>query len=315
MRRPHFVPFAATFLLLALLPAQEPKPPQPAVLVTGASSGIGKKTTEVLAQSGFFVYATARKPQDLEALGKLANVQAIPLDVTKQEQIDAAVATVRAGGHPLHGVVCNAGIAVMAPLLELHERDLQQQFDVNVFGAWRTAKAFAPLLLEHKGRIAFTGSLSGTVNWAFGGPYCMSKHAVEALTDVLALELQQFGVQVSVVEPGNYRSEIMQGMQERLVAGGYGGDGSRWQKQLERLKAQPTDRAQYPEPDDVAKAFLAAMRDDQPKRRYLVVPNQREAELTIRAAVQRVVQLNQAQPFAYDRDALVKLLDEALRAK
>jgi short-subunit dehydrogenase len=132
---------------------------------------------------------------------------------------------------------------------------------------------------------------------------------------VLALELQAFGVQVCVVEPGNYRSEIMQGMQERLVAGGYGGEGSRWQKQLERLKAQPTDRAQYPEPDDVAKAFLATMRDEKPKRRYLVVPNQREAELTIRAAMQRVVQLNQDQPFAYDRDTLVKMLDEALRAK
>jgi NAD(P)-dependent dehydrogenase (short-subunit alcohol dehydrogenase family) len=294
---------------------QDPPAPTPAVLVTGASSGLGRKTTELLAQSGYFVYATARKPADLAELGKLANVQAVPLDVTQQDQIDQAVAVVRAGGRPLHGIVCNAGIAVMAPLIELHERDLQQQFDVNVFGTWRVAKAFAPLLLEHQGRIAITGSLSGTVNWALGGPYTMSKHAVEAMTDVLALELNPLGVQVSVIEPGNYRSEIMQGMQQRLRTSGYGGEGSRWRRQIERLQTQPSDRTQYPEPDDVAKAFLAALRDTTPKRRYLVVPNQREAELTIRAALQRVVELNQDQPFAYDRDTLVKLLDEALRAR
>jgi NAD(P)-dependent dehydrogenase (short-subunit alcohol dehydrogenase family) len=306
---------AAMLVPFVPLAAQDPQPPLPAVLVTGASSGLGRATTELLANSGFYVYATARKQPDLDDLGKLANVQALPLDVSSQDQIDAAVATVRAGGRPLRGIVCNAGIAVMAPLIELHERDLQHQFDVNVFGVWRTAKAFAPLLLEHKGRIAITGSLSGTVNWAFGGPYTMSKHAIEALTDVLALELGPLGVQVSVVEPGNYRSEIMLGMRERLLAGGYGGEGSRWQRQLERLKAQPGDRSQLPEPAAVAQAFLAALTEAQPKRRYLVVPVQREAELTIRAALQRVVQLNQDQPFAYDRDALVRMLDEALKAR
>ncbi|MFY9345476.1 MAG: SDR family oxidoreductase [Planctomycetota bacterium] len=312
------VSLLSVVLLLPTVAAAQDAPaaaPQRAVLVTGASSGIGRKTTELLAKNGFFVYATARKAADRRELDAIANVKAIELDVTSQEQIDAAVQFVRAAGRGLHGLVNNAGIAVLAPLIELREQDLRQQFDVNVFGPYRVTKAFAPLLIESKGRIATTGSISGIVNWAMGGPYTMSKHAVEAFTDVLAQELQPFGVGVSIVEPGNYRSEIMTGMQQRLVDGGYGGKGSRYEKQIDRLITQSTDRAQYQEPDDVAAAFLHALTDERPKRRYMVVPNRREAELTIRAAIARVVQLNEGQPFAYDRDTLVKMLDEALRAQ
>jgi NAD(P)-dependent dehydrogenase (short-subunit alcohol dehydrogenase family) len=301
----------------AATPAQDPAPaaaPVRAVLVTGASSGIGRTTTELLAKSGFFVYATARKDDDLQALGALPNVQALRLDVTDQAQIDAAVATVRAAGRGLYALVNNAGIAVLAPLIEVREDDLRRQLDVNVFGPYRVTKAFAPLLIESKGRVLTTGSLSGTVCWAMGGPYTMSKHAVEAFTDVLALELQPFGVHVGIVEPGNYRTEIMVGMRERLLAGGYGGDDSRYRRQLDQLIAQPTDRGVYPEPDDVAAAFVRALTADTPQRRYLVVPNQREAQLTIRAALARVAQLNRGQPFAYDREQLIALLDEALAA-
>lgn len=311
----------ALLAVLALpLLAQTPPPPaeakpQRAVLVTGASTGIGRKTTEVLAQNGFFVYATARKDDDLKALGAIPNVQALRLDVTKQDQIDAAVKTVEAGGRGLFALINNAGVAVLAPLIEVKEQDLAFQMDANVFGPYRMTKAFAPLLIESKGRVLTTGSISGYVTWAMGGPYTMSKHAVEAFTDTLALELQPFGVHVGVVEPGNYRSEIMANMKERLAQGGYGGEGSRYQKQIDRLLTQPANREQYKEPDDVAAAFLAALTAETPRRRTMVVPNAREAELTLRAAIARVVQLNDGQPFALDRDALVKMLDEELQKK
>jgi NAD(P)-dependent dehydrogenase (short-subunit alcohol dehydrogenase family) len=311
---------AAAFLTAFVIPlcAQDPTEPadeQPrrAVLVTGASTGIGRKTTEVLAKNGFFVYATARKDDDLKELAAIENVQALRLDVTKQDQIDAAVKTVEAGGRGLFALINNAGVAVLAPLIEVSEKDLAFQLDANVYGPYRMTKAFAPMLIESRGRVLTTGSISGFVTWPMGGPYTMSKHAVEAFTDSLAAELQPFGVQVSVVEPGNYRSEIMASMKERLAQGGYGGEGSRYQKQLDRLLTQPADREQFKEPDDVAAAFLSALTAETPKRRYMVVPNQREAELTIRAAVARVVQLNREQPFAYDRDELVKLLDEELQ--
>jgi NAD(P)-dependent dehydrogenase (short-subunit alcohol dehydrogenase family) len=309
------VPFLTVAVLAQDAAPAPPAAPPRAVLVTGASSGIGRKTTELLAKSGFFVYATARKDDDLKSLGALANVQPIRLDVTVQDQIDAAVKTVNDAGRGLFAVVNNAGVAVLAPLVELREPDLAHQLDVNLYGPWRVTVAFAPLLLASKGRVVTTGSLSGTVAWQLGGPYVISKHAVEAFTDVLALELEPFGVHVSVVEPGNYRSEIMQSMREHLRGKGYGGEGSRWRRQMERMLDGPDDRARYPEPDEVAAAFLRALTDDKPARRYLVVPNAREAELTIRAALTRVVQLNEQQPFRYDRDALVKMLDELLAKK
>ena len=295
----------------ALLTAQD-QPPLRAVLVTGASSGIGRTTAELLAKEGFFVYAGARKQADLDALNALANVQAVRLDVTVAADIDAAVATVRAGGRGLHGLINNAGIAVMQPLIELTDKDLVFQFDVNVFGPVRVTRAFAPLLLESKGRVLTTGSLSGTVCWPLGGPYCMSKHAVEAFTDVLAAELKPFGVQVGVVQPGNYRSEIMLNMQERLKTGGYSAEGSRYERRMAELLRAPADRAQYPEPDDVAAAYLRALRDDTMQRRYLVVPNQREAEITLRAALARIAEMNATQRFAFTRDELIGMLDDAL---
>lgn len=311
--------FLVLFALAAGMASAQATPSEPAprraVLVSGASSGIGRKTTELLAASGFFVYAGARKDEDLAALGRIANVQAIRLDVTKQEHIDAAVKVVQEGGRGLYGLVNNAGVAVLAPLVEVRDQDFVDQFTVNVFGPYRLTKAFAPLLIASKGRVLTTGSISGVVTWAMGGPYTMSKHAIEAFNDVLAQELQPFGVRVGVIEPGNYRTEIMVGMRERLLAGGYAGEGSLYQRQLDRLLAQPTDRAQYKEPDEVAAAFLRALTDETPKLRSMVVPNQREAEMTIRAALARVVQMNAGQPFTYDRDALVKMLDEALAAK
>ena len=308
-------------LLCSLSLAQQPPSPasaapqaRRAVLVTGASTGIGRKTAEVLAANGFFVYACARKDADLKALNAIENVQAIRLDVTKPDEIAAAVKTVRDAGRGLYGLVNNAGVAVVGPLIELRDEDLAYQLDVNLFGPFRVTKAFAPLLIESKGRITTAGSISGVLSWSFGGAYCMSKHAIEAYTDALASELEPFGVQVSVVEPGNYRSEIGTGVHQRLVDGGYGGEGSRYKEEMRRFLDAPADRAKEKEPDEVAQAFLHALSDEKPKRRYMVVPDREEAELTIRAAIRRAVQLNADQPYSYDREGMIKLLDEAMGA-
>jgi NAD(P)-dependent dehydrogenase (short-subunit alcohol dehydrogenase family) len=287
---------------------------QRAVLVTGASTGIGRKTTEMLAQRGFFVYAGARKQKDLDALNALENVRALRLDVTIPAEIDAAVETVRAGGRGLYGLINNAGVAVAAPLIEVTEEDLKFQLDVNVFGPYRITKAFAPMIIESKGRISTTGSISGFLTWGLGGPYTMSKHAIEAYTDVLAAEMARFGVEVSVVDPGNYRSRISASMRQRMIDKGYTGEGSRYENQIQWLMKAPADRTQYKEPDEVAEAFYHFLTDPEPKQRYMVVPNRREAEQTLRSTIKRVVQLNQTQAYSYDREGLIELLDEALEA-
>jgi NAD(P)-dependent dehydrogenase (short-subunit alcohol dehydrogenase family) len=286
-----------------------------AVLITGASSGIGLKTAEVLAANGFFVYAGARKQADLDMLNAIDNVEAVRLDVNVQEDIDAAVEQVRAGGRGLYALINNAGVAILAPLVEVAEEDLEFQMNVNVYGPYRVTKAFAPLLIESQGRIATTGSISGIVTWGLGGPYTMSKHAVEAYTDVLAIEMAGLGVDVAVVEPGNYKSDIMENMVERMRDQGYSTEGSMAKERLDALLASPTDRGQYKEPDEVAVAYLDFLTTDSPKRRYLVVPNEQEANVTIRAHIRRLVQLNEDQPYEFTRDELMAMIDEAMAAE
>jgi len=240
--------------------AAQANEPLKAVLVTGASSGIGRKITERLAARGFFVYAGARAQKDLDALGAINNVQPLRLDVTVPADIDAAVATVTKGGRGLYGVVNNAGVVGVAPLLEITDQELQFVLDVNLFGPVRITRAFAPLLLEAKGRVVNISSLNGIVVSPMIGAYSISKHGIEAYGEGLAAELARFGVRVSLIEPGNYGSEIGRNMLARM---------------------------------DTA-----------------IVKGSR------RKVIEELVQLNESQKFSYDRDTLVKMLDDALaRAK
>ncbi len=293
----------ATWVLLFLAPVpfvciaqSAPTPGPKAVLVTGASTGIGRKLTERLAADGYFVYAGARKEADLKSLGTLKNVQPIRLDVTSVEDIDNAVATVTKAGRGLYGLVNNAGVASRGSFAEMPPEEFDLMMAVNVYGPYRVTRAFAPLIIAQKGRITTIGSISGILASSYLGAYSMTKHAIEAYTDSLAQQMADLGVQVSVVEPGNYNSEIARNALRRLG------------------KEDPkfADRSQYKPPDEVAEAVEHALFEPNPKRRYLVVPNQEEAELTIRKQIEQLVQLNEGQRYTYDRDALLRMLDDAL---
>jgi len=289
--------FVVLLVLLAgfSIESRAEAPAAEAVLVTGASTGIGRKITEHLAAKGYFVYAGARKQADLEALGAIKNVQAVKLDVTRQEDIDAAVATITKAGRGLYGLVNNAGIATVGTATETSLEEFDLQMYVNVYGPFRVTKAFAPLILASKGRISTIGSISGVLASRDLTAYAMSKHAVEAFTDSLAAQMAPLGVLVSVVEPGNFDSEIGKSAAKRT------GKDNRM-----------ADRSKYKKPDEVAAAVELALFEAAPKRRYMVTPDQREAEITIRKQIEQLVQLNEGQPYTYDRDGLVKMLDEAL---
>ena len=185
-----------------------PASPQKAVLVTGASTGIGRKITERLAADGHFVYAGARKEADLKELGAIKNVQAVRLDVTDSKDIAAAVETITKAGRGLYGLVNNAGVGIWGALTDTKEEDFDFLMQVNLYGPYRITKAFAPLIVAEKGRITTIGSISGILAGRNSGVYSMSKHAIEAFADSLAAEMAPLGVQVSVIEPGNYNSEI-----------------------------------------------------------------------------------------------------------
>jgi NAD(P)-dependent dehydrogenase (short-subunit alcohol dehydrogenase family) len=288
--------------------------PQRAVVVTGASTGLGRKITERLAAKGFFVYAGARAQKDLDDLNAIRNVQAVRLDVTVASDIAAAVETVKKGGRGLYGVVNNAGVAVVAPLIEVDDKDLDFIFGVNLYGPIRITRAFAPLLLESKGRVVNISSLNGIVASPMIGPYSMSKHAIEAYGDGLAAELGRFGVRVSLIEPGNYRSEIGRSVLNRWDSSVV--KGSRFEGQIRGALNSMRTFESNPEPDDVADAVFDALTTPNPKMRYMVVPAANQAALAIRKVLDNLVQLNEGQKYSYDRDALVKMLDEALaRAK
>ncbi len=285
---------------------------QQAVLVTGASSGIGRNIAETLAAKGYFVYAGARKAKDLKALTAIDNIQGVRLDVTIQSDIDAAVAFISKQGRGLYGLVNNAGVAVMEPMIEVSEDSMQFQMDVNLFGPYRVTKAFAPLIIASKGRITSTGSILGVQTGAITGPYSISKHAVEAFTDALASEMKKFDVQVSVVEPGNYNSNVIKSMRKRMQQ--QTNQQTQYQAEQEALKSYlPADRSQFKSPDEVSAAVLHALFSDQPKRRYMVVPTQREAEFTIKSVLRRLTELNADHAYSYHRDELISMLDEALK--
>jgi NAD(P)-dependent dehydrogenase (short-subunit alcohol dehydrogenase family) len=288
---------------------------QKAVLVTGSSSGLGRAITELLASRGYWVYAGARKDRDLAELDSIRNVQSVRLDVTSQEDIDAAVELITDAGRGLYGLVNNAGVGVIWPLIEIDEDDFDFQMSVNLYGPYRITKAFAPLIIESKGRITNMSSVSGIVAAPLFGVYSMSKHALEAFTDSLAAELSRFDVQVSAIEPGAYTSKIGENWIERMRKRGKSPEGSLFEEDIQGLLDWSTVNADsFGDPIEVAQAAMHALFDEDPKRRYLVVPDQAQAEVAIRAAVDRLVQLNQQHVFSYDRDTLVTMLDEALAA-
>jgi NAD(P)-dependent dehydrogenase (short-subunit alcohol dehydrogenase family) len=285
---------------------------QKAVLVTGASSGIGLKITEHLAAAGHFVYAGARKPDDIARLSAMDNVQGIRLDVTVQDEIDAAVQLVRDEGRGLYGIVNNAGVNVVGPVIELDEGELDFLFDVNIYGPYRITRAFAPLVIESQGRINNVSSISGILTGPLYGIYAMSKHALEAYTDALAVEMNTLGVKVSAVEPGNYKSKIGDSRCERFLSQDVDPEASYFQDYIKRVVENCENRPENtsPEPDDVAVAVLHALFDDNPRDHYMVVPTQFQAEITIRKAIEELVRYNEGHAFSYSKEELVEMLED-----
>lgn len=281
------------------------------ILITGASTGIGRNLAETLAAEGYHVYAGARKDADLAELDAIENITAVRLDVTSQEQVDAVVELIREKGTGLWGLVNNAGVGGGGPVVETPIDDQNFVYRVNVEGVYRTTKAFAPLVVESKGRIATTGSIAGTGSWAGGSAYSGSKHWIEAFTDALAMEMEPQGVAVSVIEPGNYKSSIRRTSVARTLGVDPDQD-EMTEEQKEEYQATVERELSLKEPDDVSDAFKHALFSDEPLRRYVVVPNAGEQGWTIRTKMAELVQLNQWGPYSYSRDELVKILDEAL---
>jgi NAD(P)-dependent dehydrogenase (short-subunit alcohol dehydrogenase family) len=241
------------------------------VLVTGASSGIGRATAELLAARGHSVYAGVRGDTDLE----LPTVQ---LDVTNAEQVAAL------GALELDGLVNNAGVAVTGPLEFMPLEELRRQLEINSVAPVAVTQACLPALRRTRGRIVNVSSISGRVALPLFGPYAASKFALEALSDALRRELHG-AVEVDVVEPGAIATPIW----ERSIAAA----DALWAAMphehygplVEKLRGEALKQAEQGlAPHMVAETVLTALTARRPRTRYVVG---RDAK--VQAALARVL--------------------------
>jgi NAD(P)-dependent dehydrogenase (short-subunit alcohol dehydrogenase family) len=176
------------------------------VLITGCSSGIGEAATRRLNRAGHVVYASARRPETLAGLAA-EGCRTLPLDVTDEDSMVAAVRQVEQEQGGLDVLVNNAGYGLYGPIEQLAPAELRRQFETNVFGPVRLCQLVLPgMRARRSGRIVNVSSMGGRTTLPGGGAYHGSKYAVEAMSDVLRIEVRRFGIDVVLIEPGVVRT-------------------------------------------------------------------------------------------------------------
>ena len=252
-----------------------------ACVVTGASTGIGRATAKKLAERGFRVFGSVRRIADAEALRDELGDALTPLlfDVTNTEAVRAAAAQVARELGPrdkLAGLVNNAGVAVAGPMLELPLEDLRRQLEVNVVAQVGVMQAFAPLLGTDRartgppGRIVNMSSVAGRMAFPFMGPYCASKHALEAISDALRREMLLYGIEVVVIEPGAVATPIWDKAEAADMSGV---EGTEYAKPAKTMMTQMlADGRKGLPPERIAEAVLRGLTERRPPTRIAVVP-------------------------------------------
>ena len=255
---------------------------EPVVVISGASTGIGRATALLLDEQGFRVVAGVRRQEDGEALRILGErIDPVTLDVTDQASIDAAATRVAEMVHDsrLAAVVNNAGIGLGGPVEFTSIDDWRRQFEVNLFGHVAVIRSFIPLLRENRGRIVNISSLGGKLAQPFAAPYTASKHALEALSDALRLELKPWGIDVAIIEPGAVATPLWE--KSARVAAAMTADAPAEMRRLYgaalavAAKVIERENERGVPPDRVARAVLHAITASRPKTRYPVGPEAR----------------------------------------
>ena len=191
------------------------------VVITGASSGIGRASAVRLARSGFRVYAGIRAEADAAALrAEHPAIEPIAIDVTDAAAIAAARRRLERELDGLGGLVNNAGVGLVAPMEHVPLDEVRRQFEVDVFGQLAVTQALLPLIRRARGRIVNMGSVGAHIAIPFGGVLCGCKSALRAMNDALRLELRASGIRVCLIEPGSIRTPAVDrtlGDAERVI--------------------------------------------------------------------------------------------------
>jgi NAD(P)-dependent dehydrogenase (short-subunit alcohol dehydrogenase family) len=239
-------------------------PQKKVVLVTGASSGIGRACAELLAAHGYRVYGASRRP----VAGPL--VESITMDVTNDASVRDAVAGVIAREGRIDIVVNNAGIGIAGAVEDTSVEEAREQFEVNFFGALRVCRAVLPVLRKQRASyIVNIGSIGGLIAIPYQGLYSASKFALEGLTESLRLELRQFGVRVVLIEPGDCRTGFTDNRRMTADSQSNLAYRVRFQRAVERMAADERNSAG---PEAVARLLLRIVKKARPRLRYTAGP-------------------------------------------
>jgi len=244
------------------------------IVITGASSGIGEACALHFHEKGYRVFAGVRKSSDGEALRQKTSDRLTPLimDVTDPESVHAAARSI--DRKEISGLINNAGIVVSGPIELVPLARLREQLEVNVIGQVAVTQAFMPLLRQGRGRIVFIGSIAGRSALPFTGPYSASKYALEAIAESLRMELAEWAMSVSIVEPGAIRTPIwakgLESVNEMLKeVSPEGLDLYRYM--LGKMRKAAEQQAKNASPvGDVVKAVDHAMTSTKPHTRYVI---------------------------------------------
>lgn len=254
--------------------------PQQRVLITGATDGLGRAAAILLAENGYQVFAAGRSAEKRAELDRLAASKKLPLesielDVCDESSVTRALQQILQKAGNIDVLINNAGVGLMAVAEELKLDDLRRLYETNIFGLLRMTQAVLPHMRERKsGRILMLSSVAGILTPPTYGAYSSSKHAVEALSNALRLELYPFNVEVILIEPGYIMTNFQQtakGLAESYIEGS---TASPYAKIYEGAIAGATNsrRESKTTPEDCARVILHAIEASHPKARYTVTP-------------------------------------------
>ena len=238
------------------------------VLITGAGGGLGAATADIFTSNGWTVFAADVVPVN-EGPGR----HPLSIDVTSVESCEKAATEIAQHCDGLDAVINFAGILDVGSLVEVTEEQMRRIIDINLLGTFRVNKAMFELVLARKGRIVNISSEAGrTPSGPIGGPYSISKHAVEAYSDSLRRELMFVGIPVIIVQPGTFRTNMSGAIGERFQKAVH--PGSVFASLVEKVaKEAVKEDAKAKDPGILAKAVWDAVNSSKPKDRYAVGHN------------------------------------------
>ncbi len=239
------------------------------ILITGASSGIGKDTALSLIKEGHVVYGAARRLEMMQDIIH-AGGHAVKMDILKERNIDKVVNQITKEQNRIDVLINNAGYGLWGAVETISIAEAKRQFDVNIFGLAYLTKKIIPLMRKQKsGKIINMSSMGGKVYTPFGAWYHATKYALEGWSDCLRIELKSFGIDVILIEPGVIKTEFQDIMMDSTVERSIGTPYEKKLKALEKATQEMYTRGIGSPPSTITKLIIKAINSHNPKRRYV----------------------------------------------